>query len=172
MPIVLSFETSRADLVRLGYLGLRARPLTFFSAVLFFIGLPWSVAIGGLMAKAFGLHVPSGTVALMIALPPITVAAFALIPLLLFRGSPTLRGPHRYEFDDRDIHATGPGYDSRIQWSVFTRAMMHRFGLLLLSGRLPMLSVPARAMSASDREALVLLLRQKGLAPEPFAPGP
>jgi hypothetical protein len=97
-------------------------------------------------------------------LPPITVVAFALIPVMLFRGSPALRGPHHYEFADQDIHAVGPGFDTRVQWSVLTRATTHKFGLMLFSGKLPMVSVPGRAMSPSDEEAIHALLKRKGLS--------
>jgi hypothetical protein len=163
MAVTVTFTPTNADLMRTGYLGIRSRPLVLAMSLGFFVVLPWVLALGAFIAKLAGYHIPWLPIVVLAVLPASSVFSFALIPLFLYRHAPTLQGPHSYEFSEQDIHAVGPGFDNRVQWNVLTRCLKHRYGLLLMSERVPMVTVPGRALARADWVELLRLVRMKGL---------
>ena len=165
MQITVTFRPVMTDALRSGFAALRMRRLLFASAVGFFIVIPWVTAgLTLVVAVAYGARVSPLSVGTLLALPPIVVAAFALIPLRQVWGAPSLRGPHVYRFSDADIFLTGPGFENRCQWSMFTQCYASSQGLLFLSGRAPTVFLPTRAISQeSAQRELGELLRNKGV---------
>jgi hypothetical protein len=150
----VTFTPTRTDLLRAGYLGLRARPFTFFLSVGFFIAVPWLIALFGLGARVIGARVGLLPVVELILIPPVAVAAFALIMLFGVRGARTLQGTHSYEFSDAGIRLKGPGFDNRVEWSALTRCHASPYGLLFMTGAAPLISVPGRVLSPTSRRAI------------------
>jgi hypothetical protein len=163
MSVTVTFTPTNADLARASYLGIRSRPVVFAVFLGFFVAVPWGYALTFLAWKLAGRHVPWEPIAGLAITPAISVVAFTLIPVLMHRRARTLHGPRAYEFTDEEIRAIGPGFDTRIQWGVLTHCLMHSFGLLLTSGRTPIVTVPGRALSDSGWRELRLLMQAKGL---------
>lgn len=163
MPIVASFAPSNRDLVWAGYVGMRSRPVFLAVAVAFFVALPWLMALYVIVTRGVGRVMPAWTLAMLLLLPFLTVGFFALIPVMLYRNARSLRGAHTYEFTDQAIRLNGPGFDSRVEWSVVTRCWDTAGGLLFFSDKLAIISVPTRALSPPDRLRLKELAGAKGV---------
>ena len=161
--ITVTFTPTKGDILRAAYMGLRARPLIFVSAVGFFIVIPWVSALVAIAASTVGAPVSTARIIQLIAMPPVAVALFALIPLLQVRGARGLNGPHTYEFSEGGIHLTGPGFDNRVDWSIPTRCYNFKPGLLFVSGNAPLITVPSRCLAATDKAELGRLLTRKGV---------
>ncbi len=151
MSIAINFTPTSRDLVWAGYAGLRAKPIFLAILLLFFVVLPWSSALFVLL---FGKLVSIWSVALLVLVPPISVIAFAFLPVRLFRNSPTLQGVHTYEFSENEIHLIGPGFDNRLQWPTLTRCIQFSGGLQFYSNTLALISIPRRALSESTLSSL------------------
>jgi len=166
MAIAVTFSPTRGDLLRTCYMGLRTRPLSFATYVGFFVILPWAVSIWGIIAFTLGAPIgPLGPLVIMsmIAIPPISVAAFALVMLFQFRGAKGLQGTHRYQFSDGGIQLNGPGFDTRIQWAMLTRCHGSNQGMVFMSGNVPLISLPARYIAGAEKAELQQLIASKGI---------
>jgi hypothetical protein len=165
MPDVnVTFTPTRADLMNASYLGLRSRPVVFWSALVFFVALPWLAAATSLFAGALGAPVAWLNIAILIAIPPLAVAFFACLPVWQARGALTLRGAHNYRFGDVDIHLEGPGFSNRVTWDVLTTCLVSRGGLLFNSGKVPLITVPARALQTDTQTRLLSLVSARGIS--------
>ena len=163
MNVTVQFTPQKMDLVWAGYAALRAEPIIFFTNFIFFIVLPWLGAIIFSAEKLMGKSIGWGPIALLIILPPITVTAMALLPVFLSRGSRTLRGIHTYELSDSNMHFTGPGFNNTVEWGIVTRCVRTHVGLMLFSGRFPLVSLPHRVLSEVDYLSVQELLTTKAI---------
>jgi len=161
--IAVSFIPSRADLMRLGYVALRANPVVLALSLGFFVVFPWVVATSLMVDNASGGSNSAYSIVSMLALPLISIAAFAYLPLLHVRRARTLQGTHTYAFSDQDIHLTGPGFDSRVDWAALSRCYGRREGLIFFTGSAPIITVPGRSLSQTSREDLRQLVAAKGV---------
>ena len=66
-------------------------------------------------------------------------------------------------FSDADVQLSGRGFENRFEWNSFTRCHSSARGLFILTGRMPLLQVPERALSSSSRRDLRTLMTAKGL---------
>jgi hypothetical protein len=160
MPISISFTPSKRDLMWAAYAGVRARPIVFFTSVLFFVVLPW---FGALIILTLGNPTSAWPAIVLIVVPPIAVASFASIPVRLFGDAPSLQGVHTYEFSESEIHLFGPGFDNRVKWSIVTHCVEFSGGLQIYSKKLAIISIPRRALSETTMSALRALLKAKGI---------
>jgi hypothetical protein len=147
----------------LGYVGLRAKPAVFALFLGFFVVFPWVVAALLIADNMAGGSNSAFSIVSMTALPLIGIAAFAHLPLLQVRRARTLQGIHTYAFSDQDIHLTGPGFDSRVDWAALTRCYGRREGLAFFTGSAPIIAVPGRSLSETSREDLRQLVAAKGV---------
>jgi len=160
MSVTVTFTPTNRDLVWASYAGLRARPLIFIPFVLLFVILPWFTAS---ILIALGKPISIGAVMVLLVVPLITGAAFVSLPIRLYRNSPSLQGPHIYEFSESEIHLVGPGFDNRLQWSIVTLCLEFSGGLQFYSNRQPLISMPRRALSETNLPTLLSLLTAKGV---------
>jgi hypothetical protein len=128
------------------------------------VGLPWLAAATLLVVCAFGLPVVCSNLVVLIAVPPLAVAFFAVLPLWLTRGALTLRGTHHYRFGDVDIHLEGAGFSNLVTWDVLPTCLVSPAGLLFSSGRAPLITVPARALPDDAQARLLSLVSARGIA--------
>ncbi len=159
MAVVASFTPSRRDLIWAGIAGMRDRPAMLILSAAFFVALPWSAA-AYFASTQVGF---SWTVAVLVLVPFFTIASFVLLPVKLFRKSPTLQGTHVYEFAEEAIHLRGPGFDSRLDWDILDRCRDYGTNLCFFAGKQAMIVVPARALPAAERQALKALVASKGI---------
>ena len=160
MRISFQFIPSKRDLLWAAYAGVRARPKVLLSFVSFFIVLPWLAALA-ILALGKGSDAWIGLA--LIGLPPVTVAAFAYIPIHLFGNALAMQGLQTYEFSDSEIHLFGLGFDNRVEWSQVTHCLVLSGGVQIYSGKQALISIPRRAFAESTLEALRALLRTKGI---------
>lgn len=99
----------------------------------------------------------------MIAIPFLFFGFMALMTVVQFRRAKGLTGPHTYEFNDSEIHLQGPAFDTHVKWEMLTRCYGGRFGLLFMSGGIPIISVPLRALPPEGKGSLQELLREKNV---------
>lgn len=161
MSVQIFFTPSRRDLVWAAYAGLRARPAIFFTSILFFVAFPWSAA---LIFLALGFLASTWLIIVLLLLPLIAVALFVSIPIRLFGGSPSLQGEHTYEFSENEIHLFGPGFDNRVSWSIITRCLEFSGGFLFYSNKLPIISIPRRALPGHTSLGLRALCEASGVS--------
>ena len=159
----VQFTPQKSDLIWSGYAGVRARPFIFVTAVSFFVVLPWLAALLTIVLALMGKFVGWQPIAIFVLVPPISVTFFALLPLFLFRNARSLRGTHNYEFTRDGMHFTGPGFDNRVEWSLVTRCLYSRAGLLFMSDSLPMVNIPKRILSPEVSGQISELLRANNI---------
>lgn len=164
MNVTIRFTPKTIDLIWAGYAGLRARPVILVMGLVFFVGLPWLAAFLAIIGVAMGKPIGLITITTLLLVPPVAIVFIALLPVILFRGSRALRGLHTYEFSNQDIHFIGPGFDNRVDWGIVTRCIRSRAGLLFLSDRLPLVTLPNRVLSAETFRQIQELLAAKGIA--------
>jgi hypothetical protein len=142
-------------------LGLRSRPLVLFLNIAFFVVLPWLTALGYLFAYLAGVNISITPALFLLIVPPLSVLYFSLIPLWVTRGARSLSGEHCYRFSEEQIWLSGPGFQNRVEWSLLTRCFGSGWGLLLMSGSAPLITIPGRALSPAARTELRELLISK-----------
>jgi len=163
MAVTVEYKPTTGDLLRAGYVGLRSRRLVFALSFGFFVLVPWLAALCGIVASLLEAPIRPVSIMSLIVIPPVAVAAFALIMMFQARGARSLQGTHTYEFSDADIRLKGPGFDNRIEWAILTRCHVSNHGLLFMSGNSPVISVPGRSLTFSSRKELSQMIAAKGV---------
>ena len=163
MTITVSYTPNRSDLRRAMYEGFRARPIIFALAVGFFVVIPWLAATAGLAMRVAGAPIALWKPLLLLISPPIGFVLFERYMFRMIQGVPMAREGRTYTFTEADVRMTGPGVDSRLEWTMFTRCHSSAHGLFIYSGKLPLVQLPERALSATSRRDLRTLMASKGL---------
>ncbi len=164
MAVTASFSPTNSDLRRVGYIGLRARPLVFWSGVAFFIFMPVIFAVVAVVSMYGNPRFSWLPILIFLVVPLLAAAGFYNIPVLLYGKSPALRGEHTYTFEDGEIHARSPAFDTRISWEIVTSCYTHSLGIMFYSGKAPVISIPRRALVGKGFNELVELVRRKGIS--------
>jgi hypothetical protein len=159
MSITATFQLTKGDIIRSGYLGLLSRPLVLALCLGFFVGVPWVTALVFVVEQSADLL----SIASLFVLPLLAIVFFSLIPLWVTRGARSLDGTHTYDFSEDGIHLVGPGFDNRIDWAIVTRCYGFGLGLLFVSGKAPILSVPARSLSPAAKTQLRRMIVTRGV---------
>jgi hypothetical protein len=142
---------------------MRSQDFVFWFSVAFFVVLPWVLALIGMLTRSTAHRMSWVSILALVIMPPIMVALFGLIPVLATRGAKTLNGAHTYEFSSNGIDVAGPGFRSRLEWSALATCVSGPMGILLMSGKVALLSVPGRVLSDDHRAGLLALARDNGL---------
>ena len=156
--VVIKFKPQKKDLFSASYLSIRSRKILFWSTVVFFIITPWVLALGYLF---FIRPIDLYAIVLMTVIPFIVVLGFSLIPLSIARNSPSLKGEHTYTLSDTGLDLSGPGFKNNVEWSLVTKYVKDSRAYMLMSGKLPMLTIPIRVLTISDIQTIEQLLKQK-----------
>ena len=89
------------------------------------------------------------------------VAVFTIIPSLAFRRESKFRSEYSLTFSPDGIHFRTEYLDSRLQWSVYSRAMVDAHSYLLYYGSRQFTVIPKRVFqSAEQQQAFEQLLTQ------------
>ena len=92
------------------------------------------------------------------------VAAFTVIPLLVFRGEPKFRDEYSLTFSTEGIHFRTAHIDSELQWSMYSRALVVAHSYILYYGSRSFTVIPKRFFqSAEQQEAFDQLLKDNVL---------
>jgi hypothetical protein len=163
MSIAIQFRPTKRDVMRAAYLGLQLRPIVFFLCISFFVILPW-VTVAMLLAEGLhGIPIKPTDLTWPALVPLATIAYFRYVIVMPHTKSLGLTGPHHYEFSESAIQVSGPGFDRVFDWSKVTACHSFRDGLIFRSKRLPLIIVPAHAVTSQDRVILKQLLEFKGI---------
>lgn len=95
------------------------------------------------------------------ALALILIGAFFVIPPLTFRSNPKFRDDYSLTFSQEAIHFQTAHIDSRLQWSLYSRALVDKYSYVLYYGWRDFTVIPRRVFqSAEQQEAFEQLLAQ------------
>ena len=123
----------------------------------------FTILLGFSVFYFFGGRINLVSITALVVVPIFSIAFFALLPLVLIRGARSLNCPHLYQFSGEGIRLTGPGFDNRVEWKLVTRCYGFKQGLLFASGNAPLITVPARSLSAATRAKLRQLIMESGV---------
>jgi hypothetical protein len=99
------------------------------------------------------------TIALLFSL--MLIAAFVVIPPLVFRREPKFRDHYSLTFSENGIHFRTVHIDSQLQWSLYSHARVEADSYVLYYGSRQFTLIPKRVFQDSEqRQAFELLLTQ------------
>ncbi len=109
--------------------------------------LHWFAVTGIVLAAVFGLML---------------VAAFTVIPALAFRREPKFRDDYSLAFSPAGIHFRTAHIDSRLQWSMYSRALIDAHSYVLYYGSRQFTVIPKRVFQSDDqRQAFEQMLTDR-----------
>ena len=95
------------------------------------------------------------------ALTLVLVAAFLVIPPLVFRSNPKFRDDYSLTFSQEGIHFRTAHIDSKLQWSLYSRTVVDAYSYVLYYGSRDFTVIPKRVFqSAEQQQAFEQLLTQ------------
>lgn len=91
----------------------------------------------------------------------VLLAAFTVIPPLLFRREPKFRDEYSLTFSPDGIHFHTAHIDSQLQWAMYSRALVDAYSYVLYYGSRQFTVVPKRVFrSAEQQQSFEQLLTQ------------
>jgi hypothetical protein len=154
----LSFRYLESDYVR----AMRAHYASRLRLRLDIVVIVATVAFGAYLwrspnSRLYGIVVVG--VAVVFAL--MLVAAFAVIPSVVFRREPKFRDDYSLAFSPEGIHFRTAHIDSQLQWSMYSQALVDAHSFVLYYGSRSFTVIPKRVFpTAEQREAFEKLLAQ------------
>lgn len=157
-PITLWFRYTESDYAR----ALRAHYASYLRLRLDAVVIVVTAAAGFYLLRPPGSRwlgvvglVASGTLALII------VAAFTVMPMLIFRREPKFRDQYSLTFSSDGIHFRTEHIDSQLQWAMYSRALIDAHSYVLYYGTRQFTVIPKRVFdSVEQRGAFELFLKQ------------
>jgi hypothetical protein len=154
--VALSFRYTASDYAR----ALRAHYASHLRLRLDAVVILVTAAAGIYLLRSSGSHwlgivslVASGTLALMI------LAAFTVMPILMFRREPKFRDQYSLRFSSDGIHFHTDHIDSQLRWTMYSRALIDAHSYVLYYGARQFTVIPKRAFDSVDqRDAFERLL--------------
>ena len=149
LPIGLTFRYSERDYVR----ALRSHYAShlrlwldvFLIAVFVVLGV-YVWFLPGLLWLSICCFGVSGIFALTL------IAAFFIIPPLVFRREPKFRDEYSITFSPECIHFNTAHIDSRLQWDLYSRALVDRHSYVLYHGTRSFTVIPKRTFQSSEQQ--------------------
>jgi len=80
------------------------------------------------------------------------IAAFTVIPSLAFRWEPKFRDDYSLTFSPEDIHFRTTHIDSRLQWGMYSRALIDAHSYILYYGSRQFTVIPKRAFQSAGQQ--------------------
>jgi hypothetical protein len=94
-----------------------------------------------------------GLVGVLVVFVLILVAAFSVIPVMLFRREPTYRDDYSLTFSSESIHFCTIHIDSQLQWSMYSRALIDAHSFVLYYGSRSFSVIPKRVFETAEQQA-------------------
>ena len=86
------------------------------------------------------------------ALTLILVAAFLAIPPLVFRSNPKFREDYSLTFSQEGIHFRTAHIDSKLEWSLYSRALVDTYSHILYYGSRDFTVIPKRVFQSTEQQ--------------------
>jgi len=93
-------------------------------------------------------------VGLSAILTVILVAAFGVIPRVVFRREPKFRDEYSLTFSPEGIHFRTTHIDSRLQWSLYSKALVDAHSFILYHGSRDVSVVPRRVFQTAEQQKI------------------
>ena len=90
-------------------------------------------------------------IALAVVFALMLIAAFTVIPSLVFRREPKFRDDYSLAFSSEGIHFRTAHIDSRLQWSMYSRALIDAHSYVLYYGSRQFTVIPRRVFQDADQ---------------------
>jgi hypothetical protein len=119
--------------------------------------------VAGIVWWARGAHIKLYEPLLLLATPPLAALGFERSMFRTLMKMPIMQGERTCTFSDDDVRIRGQGFENRLEWKTFSRCHSSAHGLFILARHTPVVQIPERALSASSRRDLRVLLAAKGL---------
>lgn len=98
-------------------------------------------------------------IVISVAFALLLVAAFTIIPIVAFRLEPKFRDEYALTFSPEGIHFRTAHIDSKLQWSIYSRALVDTRSYVLYHGTRSFTVIPTRVFQDSEqRKAFEQLL--------------
>ena len=154
--VSFSFRYSENDYVQ----AYRAHYRTRLRLPLDTVAIVLGMGIGAWLWRTPARHwLGVGCVALSTVLLLMIVAAFTIIPRLLFRREPKFRDEYFLTFSPVGIHFRTDSIDSQLQWNLYSRVLVDAHSYVLYYGSTQFTVIPKRAFQdAEQQEAFERLL--------------
>jgi YcxB-like protein len=143
--INLSFRYSEGDYVR----ALRAH---YRSRLRLRLDLAVAIVVGILGIYLWPSFAGVASVAVSVLLVLMLVAAFFVIPPLVFRREPKFRDDYSLTFSSEGIHFRTAHIDSQLQWSMYSRALIDSYSYVLYYGSSQFSVIPRRVFRNVDEQ--------------------
>ncbi|MDR3403375.1 MAG: YcxB family protein [Chthoniobacter sp.] len=145
----LSFRYAESDYVRAlrAHFASRLRLRLDVAVVIILVGLGaylWQSPV----TRALGIG--CAAVGLLFAL--LLVAAFTVIPPLLFRREPKFRDDYSLTFSAEGVHFRTAHIDSQLQWSLYRQALVAAHSYVLYYGSNQFTVIPRRVFQSPEQE--------------------
>jgi hypothetical protein len=156
--INLSFRYSESDFVR----GMRSHYASHLRLRLDIVMAVVLAAVGAYFWRSpsshwFGVILVGASAAFALIL----VAAFVIIPPLVFRREPKFRDDYSLTFSEEGIRFRTVHVDSQLQWSLYSRALVDAYSYVLHYGSRSFTVIPKRVFqNAEQQRAFEQLLAQ------------
>ena len=156
--VILSFRYLESDYVR----ALRAHYASRLRLRLDIVVAVVLVGIGGYLWQSPTTHwLGVGSVVVAAVFGLLLIAAFTIIPPLVFRREPKFRDEYSLIFSSEGIHFRTAHIDSQLQWSIYSRALVDAHSYVLYYGSRQFTVIPKRVFQSSEQQqAFELLLTQ------------
>jgi YcxB-like protein len=156
--INLSFRYLESDYVR----ALRAHYASRLRLPLDIVVTVVLAGIGTYLWRSSNLHwLGLACVVISVGFTLMLVAAFTVIPPLVFRREPKFRDDYSLTFSPEGIHFRTAHIDSELQWSIYSRALIDAHSYVLYYGSRQFSVIPKRVFqSVEQQQAFEQLLTQ------------
>ncbi len=153
--IVLSFRYLESD-----YVGaLRAHYASRLHLRLDIVVAIVLAGIGGYLWQSPATHwFGVGCVVVATVLVLMLIAAFTIIPPLVFRRETKFRDDYSLTFSSEGIHFRTAHIDSRLQWNIYSRALVDARSYVLYYGSRQFTVIPKRVFQSSEQQQAFELL--------------
>ena len=81
------------------------------------------------------------------------VAAFVVIPRMVFRSDPKFQDEYSLDFSPEGIHFRTDHIDSQLQWSLYSKALIDVYSFVLYYGTRSFTVIPKRVFESAEQEA-------------------
>lgn len=82
----------------------------------------------------------------------VLIAAFTIIPPLVFRREPKFRDDYSLTFSPEGIHFRTAHVDSQLQWSTYSRALVDAHSYVLYYGSRQFTVIPKRVFQSAEQQ--------------------
>jgi hypothetical protein len=84
----------------------------------------------------------------------ILIAAFTVIPPLVFRREPKFRDDYSLTFSQEGIHFATAHIDSQLQWNLYSRALIDAHSYVLYYGTRQFTVIPKRVFQSAEQQRI------------------